>query len=338
MPLKFLVSILLLARLFYPIETAGAQEFTFYFNTAPEGAQLNPSRAPATLTLTVKAPDGQVPAAGWIVVRLDAPPPGRFLSTDFPAVEGSRLLEMRLPVIHGKAEWRQILPIRGDYRLAAQFVDAAGAKAEQVFSFRVYENNQKWLFLGAFALGLFVTGVIAGRIFSGPRGRETAKLGVWPLLFLTYFVATGESAWAQDDQKRKYFSKIEVASPTVGAPARIHWWLHPAGIEGKPSARLTLRITHVEKNLLVFSAEKILVAGEFSLDYQFTDGSDHRITAIADIDDGETIRQEQLVSITAVAPPWRAQLPALALFLFLIFLGLWTGRWSRRASVGRKVS
>jgi hypothetical protein len=88
---------------------------------------------------------------------------------------------------------------------------------------------------------------------------------------------------------------------------------------------------------VVFSAEEIPVAGEFLMDYQFTDGSDHRVSAVALTDDGETVRQEELVSVTAVAPSSRSQWPALALFLFVIFLGLLAGRWSRRSSVRFKV-
>jgi hypothetical protein len=100
-------------------------------------------------------------------------------------------------------------------------------------------------------------------------------------------------------------------------------------VGGNLSAKLSLSITHVEKDAAVFAFEKIPVAGEFLLDYQFTDGSDYRVSAIAVLDTGEIVRQDQIVSVNAVAPPWRAQLPALAFFLLLIFLGLLVGRWSR---------
>jgi hypothetical protein len=301
-------------------------EIALRFESSPQTEQLRPQGEPATLALTVTASDGQQAGAGWVAVRLDAPRTGGFFSTDFPVVEGSRLLEMRLPLINGKAEWRQVFPIRGNYRLAAEFVDPAGAKTEKVFSFRVQENDQKWLVLGGFALGLFIIGVIAGRIFSAPRRGAITKIGLW--LFLICCAVARESASAQ----RHYISKIDVAPATVGAPARIHWWLHPAGVNGEPSAQLTLTITHLEKNQLVFSLEKIPVAGEFALDYQFTDGADHRVTAVADTADGKTVRQEQTVSVTAVAPSLRTKLPPLFLFLAVIAAGLAAGRWTRRAN------
>ena len=185
----------------------------------------------------MRALDGQRVAEGWVAVRLDAPPSNWLFSTDFPVVEGSRLLEMRLPLINGKAEWRQVFPIRGDYRLAAEFAGLAGAKTDKVFSFHVHEKDQKWLGLGGFTLGLFITGVIAGRVFSAPRDGAGTKLGLWIFFILTWSAAAGESAWAQEDHKRNYISKIVVAPATVGSPARIHWWLHPAGVNGAPSAR-----------------------------------------------------------------------------------------------------
>jgi hypothetical protein len=124
---------------------------------------------------------------------------------------------------------------------------------------------------------------------------------------------------------------LEVAPATLGRPARVHWSLQPAGIEGKTSANLSLNITHLEKNMVIFAVEKIPVAGEFSFDYQFTDGSDHRVSAIAMTEDGETVRQEQVVSVSAVAPPSSAQLPTLGLLVSVIFLGLLAGRWSRKS-------
>ena len=331
MPLKIIASIVLVANLILADRSVRAEEFALRFESSPPSERLRPQGEPATLALTVTALDGQPVAEGWVALRLDAPPPNWLFSTDFPVVEGSRLLEMRLPLINGKAEWRQVFPVRGDYRLAAEFAGSAGAKTDKVFSFHIHEKDQKWLGLGGFTLGLFITGVIAGRVFSAPRNGAGTKLGLWFFLILTWSAAAGESAWAQEDHKRNYISKIVVAPATVGSPARIHWWLHPAGVNGEPSVKLTLTIMHLEKNKLVFSLERIPVAGEFALDYHFTDGTDHRVIAVAEIEDGASLRQEETVSVTAVAPSLRTKLPPLFLFLAVIAVGLLAGWWSRRA-------
>lgn len=331
MPLKIIASIVLVANLIFADQSVRAEEFALRFEPPPPGEGLRPQGEPATLALTVTALDGQPVVEGWVAVRLDAPPPNWLFSTDFPLVEGTRLLEMRLPLINGKAEWRQFFPIRGDYRLAAEFAGSAGAKTDKVFSFHVHEKDQKWLVLGGFALGLFIAGVVAGRVFSAPRDGAGLKLGLWLFFILAWSAAAGENAWAQEDHKRNYVSKIAVAPATVGSPARIHWWLHPAGVNGESSAKLTLSITQLEKNKLVFSLEKIPVAGEFAVDYHFTDGTDHRVITVAETEDGATVRQEETVSVTAVAPSLRTKLPPLFLFLAVIAVGLLAGRWSRRA-------
>jgi hypothetical protein len=325
LPLKFLAAVCLFAWLWL-IESASAEELELSFSISPGGPELAP-HVPATLTLTRKTP-GQS-SVEWVTVRLDAPPPGKFFSTDFPLVEGSRLLETRLPMIDGRAEWRQVFPIRGEYRLSAYFAGAAGAIAERTFAFHVQENRQKWLVLAAFTCGLFLLGMIAGRIFSAPGAESGLKNGTLLVLCLVYCDTTLDAAWARANRKQSYAAKLAVAPPTVGRPARVQWWLSPAGT-AESSANLSLSITHVEKNTVVFAVEKIPVAGEFSLDYQFTDAADYRVSAVAVTADSRTLRQDQLVSASAVAPPWDAQLPAWALFLFVIFLGLLAGRWSGR--------
>jgi hypothetical protein len=332
LPLRFF-ALIFLARFWLPVAAVSAAELALEFKALPEATQLRPGSAPTLLILTVSASDGQSAAAGWVVVRLRAPPPSGFLSTDFPLVEGTRLLEMRLPVVDGKAQWRQVLPIRGEYRLTAQFDGPAGTRGEQTFSFRVRENERKWIVLSGFILALFVTGFVAGRIFSAPRKRKPRSWFLWPL---AVGILLGTGAGAQDAHKRKYSSQIEVAPAIVGMPARVHWWLHPAGVEGRSSVKLTLSIMQLDKGAVVFSVENIPVAGEFSLDYHFADGSDHRVIAIAETEDGQTVRQERNVSVTAVAPPLRARLPALLLFLSVILLGLVAGRWSRRVPLGHR--
>jgi hypothetical protein len=309
---------------------ARAKEIDLRFETSPALERLRAQGEPATLALSATSSDGQPIATGRLSVRLDAPPSG-FFSTDFPLVEGSRLLEMRLPLNNGRAEWRQVFPIRGEYRLAAEITAATGLKYRTVFNFHVYENNQKWLVLGGFVVGLFITGMIAGRIFSPPRHGAGMKLYLWLSLFSVCAAAAGSWSWAQEGQRRKYMSRLAISPAAVGVPARIQWWLHPAGVDGQRSAKLSLTIDHVEGNKEIFALEKISVAGEFAVDYQFTDGSEHRVTAIAETDDGETARQEQTVSVTAASPPLASKLPPLILFIAVIAAGLAAGRCSRTA-------
>ena len=72
--------------------------------------------------------------------------------------------------------------------------------------------------------------------------------------------------------------------------------------------------------------------GEFGMSFQFTDGAEYRVTAIAYVSGGQMIRTEQNISVIGVEPPARAMIPAIGFFLAVIALGLGVGRWSRRAA------
>jgi hypothetical protein len=137
----------------------------------------------------------------------------------------------------------------------------------------------------------------------------------------------------QERGRPRYFGRLEIDPATVGKPSKVRWKL--AGEENGSSraALLNLTITHIEKGKTVFSVERLPVPGEFTMDFQFTDGAEYRVAAIASITGGEMIRTEQNIAATGVEPPARAIIPAIVFFLALIVLGLGVGRWSRRAAL-----
>src|SRR5438094_10427171 len=111
-----------------------------------------------------------------------------------------------------------------------------------------------------------------------------------------------------------YVSRLEVDLPTVGRMSVVRWSLTGTKGERKLAARLTLTIIHLEKGKSVFSMENVPVAGEFSMQFQFTDGDEYRVAAVAGLYSGKTIRTEKIVSVTPVEPPVSAMIPALGFF------------------------
>ena len=101
--------------------------------TVPPLAEVRPFSEAVTMIVSVTRRDGTLLENGWVQVRLDAPPHGRFFSTDFPFVEGSQLLDMRLPIHHGRVRWQYVFPIRGQYRMIVGAVAADNSKADGVF-------------------------------------------------------------------------------------------------------------------------------------------------------------------------------------------------------------
>jgi hypothetical protein len=121
------------------------------------------------MSLLITGADGRPVKQGVVDIRLDAPEPGRFFSTDFPFVEGTRLSEMRMELRQGRANWKYLFPIRGEYRLAVVATTADGGKASKDFKFYIRENPKKWFALTGFSVGLFLLGLMAGRVFTGAK-------------------------------------------------------------------------------------------------------------------------------------------------------------------------
>jgi len=287
---------------------------------------LRPHAGPFGVSVLVTGVDGKLVENGWADIHLDAPKPGLFFSTDIPQVEGTRLVEMRLPIEHGKVAWQYAWPIRGEYRLAVAATAAGGKTASKTFTVAVGESATKWLTLGGFGLGLFMFGFIAGRVFTAP----TASAGSLVLaLVLSGTALSSDVAQGSQAREKPVQATLSIEPAVVGKPSRIVWRLNDRAGAASQGLRLSLAITQLEENQTVFAIEKLAVAGDFALNFQFVDGSEHRLVAVAELPGQAPIRTEQRVLVTAVEPPTAKALTPITLFLGVIALGLGVGRWSK---------
>ncbi|MGH7853140.1 MAG: hypothetical protein ACREP3_06840 [Candidatus Binatia bacterium] len=295
-----------------------------YFKTTPRSELLRPFVDATDLSLLITGADGRPLKQGIVAIRLDAPHPGRFFSTDYPLVEGTVLSEMQLPLRQGRANWKQLLPIRGEYRLTVDAVGSDGTKMSKVFTFEVRENQKKWLALSAFSAGLLILGFVAGRVFTGVRAGSAVM--IVGLVLSTG--ATGVSAAEQSQTDSSAVLKVE--SATVGKPGHVRWKMANTGDGGARTATLTLTVTHLEKQKLVFGVEKFSVDGEWSMKFHFPDAGEYRVSAVGSIAGLAAVRNEQVIAVTGAEPPATAMFPALAYFVGLIAVGLGAGRRSKR--------
>jgi hypothetical protein len=325
--LKFFLLSLQHVVSFLLVSPLPAEEINIYFKTSPKVEFLRPYAGPANLSLLVTAADGRPLERGSVEIRFDAPKSGRFFSTDFPFVEGTRLTELRLPLRQGRANWNYLFPIRGEYNLAVEVESGDGKKARKDFQIKINENSYKWFLLGGFCLGLFLFGFVAGRVFTASSRKASLMVLVTLLALVRNEVSVLE---AQEPAKEVGTARLEIEPATVGKPTRVRWSMDDGGLGSKLMIVLTLTITQLEENKVIFAVERVPVAGEFALNFQFVDGSEHRVTAIAELPGRAPVRTEQRVSVTAVEPPAAAALPPIAFFLFVIAFGLGAGRWSKR--------
>jgi hypothetical protein len=331
-PIAGLFSLIIFVLLFARVS---ARELGVQFKTLPALDQLRPFSETATIIVSVTNSGGTPIEEGRVQIRLDAPKPDRFFSTDFPFVEGSRLLEMQLPIQDGKVQWQYLFPIRGEYLMAVEAANAPDRKTATIFRMAVRENERKWIFLGLFTLGLFFLGFVAGRLFTSSKLVTKDNIAFWVLLFFFGVISLGEECSAEVNTG-KYAARLEISDPRVGKLSRIRWNLIGLKEAERRLVNLNLRITHLEKGKTVFALEKLAVTKEFSLNFQFTDGDQYRIEAIAELDGQELTHSQETISVSGIEPPPSASIPAIAFFLTVISLGLGTGRWSRRRQLRQK--
>jgi len=320
LPLIRLVHFALAAAALLVAASAGAQDLEIHFKSTPRTELLRPYDDPATMSLLVTGNDGRPIRQGTVDIRLDAPRAGLLFSTDFPWVEGSRLEEMHLNLRQGRVNWKYLFPIRGEYRLGIDVETPDGRKTTKEFTFRIREHRKKWAILAAFSAALFCLGFVAGRIFT----RVPAAVTIVALGFS--LIANGFSAG--DETSVGDGSALEIGAATVGTPALIKW--HAAADAGIAPEMLSLKIVHLEKGKTAFELERVPIGGDFAMKFQFTDGAEYRVSALAEQAGKPPRRSEKIISATPLEPPTRAMIPALSYFIGLIALGLAAGRWSKR--------
>ena len=290
---------------FLPGVTVWAEDLTIYFKTTPRIELLRPYADPANMSLLITGADGRPVKQGVVDIRLDAPEPGRFFSTDFPFVEGTRLSEMRMELRQGRANWKFLFPIRGEYRLTVVATTADGGKASKDFKFYIRENQKKWFALTGFSVGLFLLGLMAGRVFTGAK---SAMIALFAAALLVGSSRAAEPPRVDETEN----AGLEIGAATVGTPTAVRWFLKNAEIAGTSNTLLTLTITHLEKEKIAFEVERIPVDKEFSMKFQFTDGAEYRVVALAEVPGKPPLRSEKVIGVTAIEPPAKASVPALA--------------------------
>jgi hypothetical protein len=247
-------------------------------------------------------------------------------------VEGTPLIEIESPAFQGKIDWEYVFPIRGVYRLEVSAFDDAGDGVKQVFPLRVRESRIKLAFLGAFLTGLFLFGLMVGRLFT-PRSGVAHIVG--GLLWLVGSVLSISPAMAQDlttkvPGDKELRVRLEVSPPTVGQPSEIDWRLSEKETGMPYPTHLTVAITQLEKGKRIFLLNRIPTDGNLAFKFHFVDGSPHRVSSIAELKGRNLIRAEKVVAVTGIQPPKAVSLRALVLFLGVLVLGIITGRISRR--------
>lgn len=131
----------------------------------PFEAEAATPQSPVQLTLEARNQQGQLLENSKFKLQILTPSSTPFLSTDFPVVEGTKLLEMEAISPDGKLEIEQMLPIRGKYQLLVDVTptgDATFKPIHQTLTLDVPENPVKYRNYGMLLLILLAVGIGGG--------------------------------------------------------------------------------------------------------------------------------------------------------------------------------
>ncbi len=298
--------------------------------SSPDLETVRPLKDPVKISLTAFDLNGNKAEGTSFNIRLEAPTPGTYFSTDFPLVEGTDLIKMQLPATRGEVSWGYIFPIRGTYRLEVNASNEQGGRFKKVFSIKINENRNKLFFLISLLVCLFVLGILAGRWFSTPGNKDILVIA----FFLSFGFVTEARAFSEspdlNEPHAEMNATLKVTSPRVGQLSQIRWRLYAPDGNKAVSAKLTLAVTQIEKDRKLFYLKDIPTKGEFSLSLQFTDASQHRVNAIAQFGDQRSVMAEKIVSVKSPDPPREKLIGVVLFFVLVTGLGLIVGRISRR--------
>jgi hypothetical protein len=352
-----------------PIElTISPQTGQFY----PFEAEALKPQTPTLLTLTARNPVGELLANSLFKVQIFTPSSNPFLSTDFPVVEGTKLLELNAIAPEGKLQIQQMLPIRGKYHLLVNVMPIVVnqfSPIEQTLILDVPENPAKYRNYVILIGFLLIVGIGGGWIMgkqSSPQKGEIAPARVRLLLSGAVLVAIASllvvnvsAEIAPSHEHHSHSSPTETAvvndaiqvqisgdrHATVGQLAN----LQVQAVDAETRLPLTdvvfnLKTTQLENNWTAFAYQSIPDAtGKLKWQQQFFDGAPHQLEV--EVVPNPTANRQfkpivatEEIEVEAVATPLLTRLISFGYLIGIVIVGLAMGLIARRSTLKPKLN
>lgn len=336
-------------------------------STNPSLNKVVPSKQPISVFLKLDDA-GESSEGAAVQVKLLTPPRTPWLTTDFPIVEGTTLLEATVVASDGEAQLQLVPPIRGQYKLAAKVlpkVTGAFTPFSETLSFRVPENPEKYRNLLVLLFILGVAGFGGGWVIGGSQTLEAGEVAPQPVRMLLsvaalvaictiiYVATTAEmghshttagdlsAVESQPHPTSLAVSLEDVAIAQVGQAIPLEIKINDAAT-GRPVTNVDLAIatTLLESNQTVMAFQATPdKTGKYTWKQQFFDGSPHTVKARVSPQRDSAIQFEPFdlikrVEVEAVPPPLSVRFISLGYFTAFLAAGVGVGFWARRRLQG----
>jgi hypothetical protein len=328
----------------------------------PFEAGTDRKQSPVTFKLQAVDAGGKLLTNALIKLQISTPRRNPFLTTDFPIVEGTNLLELEAAAPNGKLEFEQMLPIRGNYQIqvnVSPLVANAFASYQQTLNLNVRENPVKYKYFVVLAAILLSLGLLGGWVIGGQEEIKEGEIApqsvrlllsaltVVAIVTLLFINITAEVAEAHGDAHSPKNEKIAPSiSQSQGMEVRITGdklatvgRLANLAVEVKDSTTgaaikdvgLRVKAIALEDNLTVFAYQGFPNSeGKLIWQEQFFDGAPHKVEVEA-ISLPESSRQfpvvkvAQSMEVEGIAPPMYIRLIGLFYFTAIVGMGMAIG-------------
>ena len=300
-----------------------------------------------------------------IQVRILTPAKTPWLTSDFPIVEGTELLNLEASASQGNLEFEQVLPRRGNYSMEVavtpQFTGAFEA-FEQSLTLSIPENPVKYRNLAILAVILLGVGFGGGSILASDqtvRDDEIAPKPVRMLLsgmtvvaivVLLFVNLSAELASSNGEGGEVMSSTPAIAKNQemqVELSGDIQAFVGKLATQtvqitntttGEPitDVQVTVQSVALESDALMFAYKGTPdTTGKLTWEEQFFDGAPHRVTAmVAPLENSSQqftpLQVSHEIEVEGIAPPLLVRFISLSYFTFIFVVGLIAGFWVRR--------
>jgi hypothetical protein len=339
-----------------------ASEPTVRLQTEPSLSQVLPDEAPVKIALQAVDARGQPLSDVQFQLQLLTPGKTPWFTSDFPIVEGTKLLELGAKTPDGKVEFEQVMPIRGSYTLKVQVTPlTAGAfeSFDRSLQLSVPENTAKYRNAAILISILLFAGVSSGWVIGGDQtvqGGEIAPQPIRLLLSAATVVAiavllfvniSAELASAHGGGETQVAAAPAVQQSqdleirlsgdqqaTVGQLANQTIQVVNSKT-GSPEANVVVNVKSIalEDNKQMFAYQgRTNDQGKLAWNEQFFDGAPHQVVAEVTPSNGTALQVSHEIEVEGIEPPLYIRFISLGYYTGVFILSLLTGIWLHRRS------
>ncbi|MEH1884029.1 hypothetical protein [Nostoc sp.] len=330
---------------------------------------------PVHLMLQAFDAQGQSLKDAKIHLQLFTPLKNPWFTTDFPIVEGTKLLDIEGNAPTGQLQVQQTLPIRGTYQLlvaVTPLVANAFEPIQQTLTLTLPENPLKFRYFAILVVILLAVGLLGGWVIGGRQAIQPGEIApqqvrlllsglivvaIAALLLVNISAELAESHMSMPGMGEEVPSSGKPAklqsqglymqlsgdkSATVGQPAKLQVSVSdPKTSQPVTDVVLKVTTTQLENNWVAFAYEGTPDSnGKLAWEQEFFDGAPHSV--VVEVAPQAKAKEQfqpfqvaENIPVEGVAPPMAVRLISLTYFTGIVVIGLLLGLWLRHRQTPR---